>query len=200
LPACHRIDAQDAGVAANVDVTGEGNLLGQGEHEFDRSIGLKRCRAGEVKSTETDVPGFTGLLDVGLGSGVKAYFHRKRHRKSPGGPALWVGFGYLSVCHWTPTLAPTRGQRQGFWAWRGRQPPTCSRRKARADRPLQAGWAHRMGSQRRISPRSGEKHQDDEKLAWGQIAEHPRQREKARAVLQARAVDNPEAGRVSFAR
>jgi hypothetical protein len=63
LPAGHRIDAQNASVATNVDVTGEGDLLGQGEHEFDGRVGLERRGTGEVKPAETDVASFPGLFD-----------------------------------------------------------------------------------------------------------------------------------------
>jgi hypothetical protein len=49
-------------------------------------------------------------------------------------------------------------------------------------------------------PSKQREHQDHEKLGWGQIAEHQRQHWDAQTVPPARAVDNPEAGRLSFAR
>ena len=83
---------QHARVATNVDVTSEGDLRRQGQHEFDRRIGLKRRRAGEVKPSETDISRFTGLFNEVVRGRFETHLHRQGHGKSAGGPAFsdWV--------------------------------------------------------------------------------------------------------------
>src|ERR1700693_816927 len=57
------VHAQDASVTANMNVTGESDLLWQGEYEFDGTAGLDNRFHYEVEAAEADVARFSFFFE-----------------------------------------------------------------------------------------------------------------------------------------
>jgi predicted membrane-bound spermidine synthase len=82
-----RLYADDFREAADMHIAGEGNLPRQGENKFNRTSGFKIGVDQKIKSAEADVP----RLALPFNPAVRPAcpdFQRKRHRKSPRGPAF----------------------------------------------------------------------------------------------------------------
>src|ERR1700721_3246589 len=83
------IHAQDAGVAADVNVAGKGDLLRQGENEFDGAARFNNRFHNEIQSAETYVARFS-LFFEDAAVCREAHFHGQVHRKSARGATLYI--------------------------------------------------------------------------------------------------------------
>src|ERR1700690_505109 len=82
-----RLDSQDAGLAANVHVASERDLLREGKDKFNGAARFDDGLDHEIKAAETHVTRFATFFD---NSGIrrKADLKRQHHRKSPRGATL----------------------------------------------------------------------------------------------------------------
>src|SRR5271154_4724379 len=108
-----RINAKDAGIATNVHVAGEGDLLRKRENEFDGAAGFQICFDQEVKAAKTDVAGLTRFLRDSIAC-RESDSQGKHHRKAPGGATLHTVLHEPSVPRDSANLPSLPAARNGF--------------------------------------------------------------------------------------
>src|SRR6202034_2496913 len=83
------VHAQDAGVAANMNVTCKSDLLRQGEDEFDGTAGLDNRFHDEVEAAKANVARFSFFFkDAAVRR--EANFHGQIHRKPSRSATLYI--------------------------------------------------------------------------------------------------------------
>src|ERR1700722_10941334 len=80
-------DPQDAGITADMHITGESDLLGQGEHKFDGCARFKTAVGGEVQAAKAHIASLALFFEeiVFL---RKSYLERQHHREPPRGTSF----------------------------------------------------------------------------------------------------------------